>query len=108
MRGYISFLYDSNFINIAISEETLEILTFFIVNSELTAYQIYKILEKNDEKISYKNTHKKINNLLKLRLIEKTREEFHQHGAIFFKLSSLGLFYNLSLGKKNFFRLDDL
>lgn len=57
------------------------------------------------KKKSYKNTHKKINNLLKLRLIEKTREEFHQHGAIFFKLSPLGLLYCLSLGKKNFLDL---
>ena len=108
MKEYISFLYNSKFANIEISKETLEILTFFIYNLELTAYQIYKMLEKNDEKISYKNTHKKITNLLKLRLIEKTREEFHQHGAIFFKLSPLGLLYFLSLGKKNFLRLGAL
>ena len=108
MREYISYLHDSNFANITISQETLEILTFFIYHRELTAYQIYKKLEKYDEKKSYKNTHKKINNLLKLRLIEKTREEFHQHGAIFFKLSPLGLLYCLSFGKKNFFRLEDL
>jgi hypothetical protein len=108
MREYISFLYCSKFANIGISKETLEILEFFIYNPELTAYQIYKMLEKNDEKISYKNTHKKITNLLKLRLIEKTREEFHQHGAIFFKLSPLGLLYYISLGNKNFLRLGAL
>jgi hypothetical protein len=66
------------------------------------------MLRENNEKISYKNTHKKINNLLKLRLIEKTREEFHQHGSIFFTLSQLGLLYIISLGKKNFLRLDAL
>jgi hypothetical protein len=108
MEGYISFLYNSKFANIEISKETLEILMFFIDNHELSAYQIYKILRKNDEKISYKNTHKKINNLLKLRLVEKTREEFHQHGSIFFKLSRLGLLYILSLGNKNFLRLGAL
>ena len=108
MKGYISFLYNSKFANIEISKETLEILKFFIYDQELSAYQIYKMLRKNDEKVSYKNTHKKINNLLKLRLIEKTREEFHQHGSIFFKLSQLGLLYILSLGKENFLRLDAL
>lgn len=108
MEGYISFLYNSKFANTEISEETLEILKFFIYDRELSAYQIYKMLRENDEKISYKNTHKKINNLLKLRLIEKTREEFHQHGSIFFTLSQLGLLYIISLGKKNFLRLDAL
>ena len=108
MREYIYYLYNSKFTNIEITKETCEILTFYIYNRELTAYQIYKMLEKHEKKVSYKNTHKKVNSLLKLRLIEKTREEFHQHGAIFFKISPLGLFYYLSLGKKSYLRLGAL
>lgn len=110
MQGYISFLYNSGISNIELSNESLEILRFFVYAYELTAYDIFKTLEKNNSKISYKNTHKKIQNLSKLKLIEKTHEDFHKHGSIFYKLTTLGVFYILSLGGINtlYMKLYDL
>lgn len=90
--------------------KSIEILRFFVQQNAASTYQCFKYLnEKKKIKISYKNVHKKIGKLLSLQLIMQNNQRsdskdneylrnvtIYKHGAIYYKLSSLGLFYIIS------------
>ena len=90
----------------------LKILKYIAVNPSSSIYDCYKYLNNdNSTKIAYKNVHVKVHNLIKLGLIQKVRnqskkdnenlgrvnEEFivgkSKHNAIYYSISSAGIFY---------------
>jgi hypothetical protein len=86
-----------------INNEMLDILSLFIFHQRLSIYQIHKIIEKYARKMAYMNTHKKVQKLIDLELIEretdtaKFSERELEKGAKFYRLSEGGifvLFYN--------------
>lgn len=86
------------------------ILSYFTNHPVASAYRCFKYMNiEKKVKISYKNVHKKINNLLALGLIERNKirsndiGEVPSHGAIYYELSPFGVFYALINFKgKNF------
>lgn len=86
-----------------INNEMMEVLSLFIFHQRLSIYQIHKIIEKHVRKMAYMNTHKKVQKLIDLKLIEKETdtskfsERELEKGAKYYKLSEEGifvLFYN--------------
>ena len=82
-----------------------EFLIFFAENSYLSAYQvrslhnspqnlwIYKRIRKHEPKpMAYKNVHNRIKRFYELKLIEKEEKE-SEHGAIYYRLSTGGIYY---------------
>ena len=93
---------------IKLDEKSLQILTYFIDNNTGSTYRCCKYMNDAKKiKISYKNAHKKVQGLHNLSLIDKTKsaqsdyanaksneiKSKTNHGAIYYKLSDLGIFY---------------
>ena len=57
-----------------VNTEMLDILSLFIFHQGLSTYQIHKIIEKHGRKMVYMNTHKKVQKLIDLKLIEKVAD----------------------------------
>ena len=62
-----------------------------------SSYQIYSLMKKAKPSIDYKNINKRVKRLHELQLITETKGE-SIHNAIFYELSSEGLFYLISEG----------
>lgn len=92
---YILKLYKSRITEVKLSEESLFTLYQFSKNKYLSTYQVHRLLNNTRYKSEYKNVHKKVQNLLSLDLIEKLPRNLNniQHGAIYYKLTSTGVFY---------------
>ncbi len=81
-----------------INRDTFSLLSLFIFNGPLSIYQINKIYERMDKKIAYKNTHKKVQKLISLKLVERETDESKlqdknpDRGAKYYKLSEEGIF----------------
>jgi hypothetical protein len=61
----------------------------------LSTYQVFKLLKETQYSSGYENVHKKVQTLLSLNLIEKMPKNLGNtdHGAIYFKITSAGIFY---------------
>ncbi len=86
-----------------IEEEMLDVLSLFVFHNHLSIYQIHKIISKYGRNIAYKNSYRKVQKLIDLKLIEKEidlsqfDEKELEKGAKYYKLSEegiLALFYN--------------
>ena len=93
--------------NLILNKKLLEILKFFISNDfNPSSYQCHKYLEDNKIiKLDEKNVRRNVKKLHKLGLLQE-RETVHKsrlrwHNAIFYQLSSFGIFYLLKEGVMN-------
>jgi hypothetical protein len=81
-----------------INTEMLDILSLFIFHQWLSTYQIHKIIEKHARKMVYMNTHKKVQKLIDLKLIEKVTDTSQfterelEKGAKYYRLTEGGIF----------------
>lgn len=81
-----------------IDGETINLLSIFTFHNHLSIYQINKMYARFGRKIAYKNTHKKVQKLVKLKLIEretdnsKLKDKGLERGAKYYKLSEEGIF----------------
>ncbi len=81
-----------------ISKESIILLSLFVFEPYLSVYQIKKKLEGKDNKISYKNTHKKIQRLVELKLVERITDESKLEGKNskrrqkYYEISEEGIF----------------
>jgi hypothetical protein len=81
-----------------IDKGTFNLLSIFTFNVHLSIYQINKMSSRFGKKIAYKNTHKKVQKLVKLKLIErendnsKLKDKDSERGAKYYKLSEEGIF----------------
>jgi hypothetical protein len=98
----ISNLPNRNVVLGAVEEEFLK---YFAENSHLSAYQvrslrnsrqnlwIYKRTQKQEPNpMVYKNVHKRVKRLYELNLIEKEEKQY-ERGAIYYRLSTGGIYY---------------
>jgi hypothetical protein len=100
-RGYMLELYRSNKQGIERKLDIYDLLIYFVFGEYTSTYAIYSNHKKQDRVISYKNVHKKVRRLFSLGLI-KVAKRSQKHGAIFYRLSTLGIFYLLSFRYKIF------
>jgi hypothetical protein len=77
-------------------------LNYFVQHAVGSTYQCYKYMNQQKIKISYKNVHKKVQNLSQLDIIKVSKSNLDKvggipskHGAIYYKLSQYGIFHNL-------------
>ena len=72
-------------------------LEFLMTNPkrQSSTYAIYASLRKRGIKMAYKNVYTRVKKLEKLNLIEKELEK-SKYGAIYYRLTTQGLFYQLS------------
>jgi hypothetical protein len=106
-KGYISDIC-------AYSQYTLDALQKRIlgklVQGSKSTYQLRRLLVEDGFKISYKNVHYKVKDLLQNGLIERAEvskdAKENIHGAIYYKLSTVGLVYVIH--NKLVFLYDDL
>lgn len=103
-KGYQNFsellaVWQENHTKI-LDKKSLEILKYISYNNFASIYGCFKFMNVNQKiKISYKNVHRKVHNLLELGLITKKDEsdkEIEKHGAIYYRLSQYGIFYVLN------------
>jgi hypothetical protein len=92
---YILQLHKSKINKVKLSEESLFTLYQYSKNQFLSTYQVQRLLKNTKFQSEYKNVHKKIQNLLALGLIEKLPRTLDriEHGAIYYKLTTTGVFY---------------
>ena len=101
--------------NVTLGQVEEEFLIFFAENPCLSAYQIrplhnslqnlwiYTRIHKQEvNPMDYKNVHKRIIRLYELKLIEKEDKEA-KHGAIYYKLSTGGIYYLIHNKNLEFF-----
>lgn len=100
LKGYILYLYEHEKSDTRVSAVAERILYSFVKRKICSTYQCYKDLktayEQEDKTITYKNVHKRIQKLYESNLIEKVNKKQNEetkHGAIFYKLTSFGIFY---------------
>ena len=93
--NYINELYKTQLINIELSNESFFTLYQFATSKSWSTYQVFNLLKKTHYKSKYENVYKKVQNLLSLNLIEKLPKTLDNigHGAIYYKITSLGIFY---------------
>lgn len=85
-----------------INKDMIELLSLFVFNQHLSIYQIHKMVNNMMKviliELPYKNTHKKVQRLVKLKLIERVtdtsvlQERELERGAKYYKLSEEGIF----------------
>jgi hypothetical protein len=103
--------------NVALGPVEEEFLIFFAENPCLSAYQVwalhnsphnlwrYKRIHKHEPKPKiYKNVHKRIKRFYELKLIEKEGKE-SEHGAIYYRLSTGGIYYLIHNKSRDFITL---
>ncbi|HJT83300.1 MAG TPA: hypothetical protein VJ697_02360 [Nitrososphaeraceae archaeon] len=80
---------------IKLSDASFYALYQFAKSKSLSTYQVFSLLKKTAYKSEYKNVYKKVQNLLSLNLIEKLPKSLDnmEHGAIYYKITSIGIFY---------------
>ena len=93
--GYIDQLMESKIDEIKLSNASFYTLYQFATSKSLSTYQVFSLLKKTMYKSEYKNVYKKVQNLLSLNLIEKLPKTLDniEHGAIYYKITSIGIFY---------------
>ena len=95
---YISKLFSSIIELHEIDDRVMQILSHFILNKRLSAYQIFKKEKSLNNELDYSNTNKKVKRLLNLDLIEKIKDnkQFSEveliRNPIYYKLTEQGLF----------------
>jgi hypothetical protein len=102
LKGYIFYLYQQEKFDVQLSNVAKRLLHSFVKRKICSTYQCYKDLkskyEQEDKTITYKNVYKRIQKLYESNLIEKVNNKHNEetkHGAIFYKLTSFGIFYSL-------------
>lgn len=103
--------------NVVLGPVEEEFLIFFAENPYLSAYQvrslhnspqnlwIYKRIHKQEvNPMDYKNVHKRVKRLYELKLIEKEGKESGR-GAIYYRLSTGGIYYLIHNKSREFFGL---
>src|SRR5918992_438364 len=103
--------------NIILGPVEEEFLKYFAENLYLSAYQvrslhnsrqklwIYKHTQKQEPNpMIYKNVHKRVKRLYELKLIEKEEKEF-KHRAIYYRLSTGGIYYLIHNKSREFITL---
>jgi hypothetical protein len=100
LQGYILYLYEQEKSNERVGNVAERLLYSFVKRKICSTYQCYKDLktayEQEDKTITYKNVYKRVQKLYESNLIEKVNKKQHEetkHGAIFYKLTSFGIFY---------------
>lgn len=100
LTGYILYLYQQEKFDVSLSNVAKRLLGSFVKRKICSTYQCYKDLkaayEQEDKTITYKNVYKRIQKLYESNLIEKVKDrndEETKHGAIFYRLTSFGVFY---------------
>jgi len=78
---------------ISLTHEEERVLGLFAHTRLTSTYMIWKSLNLS-HKIAYKNVHKKVAKLLNLELIRIVKKS-EKHGAIYYQLTSLGIFYSI-------------
>ena len=86
---------ESKIDEIKLSNASFYTLYQFATSKSLSTYQVFSLLKKTMYKSEYKNVYKKVQNLLSLNLIEKLPKTLDniEHGAIYYKITSIGIFY---------------
>jgi hypothetical protein len=86
---------ESKINEIKLSSASFYTLYQFATSKSLSTYQVFSLLKKTPYKSEYKNVYKKVQNLHSLNLIEKLPKTLDniEHGAIFYKITSIGIFY---------------
>jgi hypothetical protein len=91
--GYILELYEMQKIFTNPGEAAKQLLSLFAEKICCSTYQCYKELNKQN-KISYKNVHKKVKKLHELGLLhEVSNNDPPKHGSIYYKISSFGIYF---------------
>lgn len=107
IKQYISSIAFSKDSLVELDGSSRMALLRFAFNNRTSAYQVFSYLNKSEDDflvaykevknkayfLSYKNVRKKVQRLLSLKLIEIAKTESTKHGAVYFKLTSYGLFY---------------
>ena len=100
--GYILELMKVEKLNVKPGIVADELLKFFVKYPKCSTYQTHKYLKqiykKDNRTISYKNVHKRIQKLYQLGLIREIKNKdkiMSKHGAIYYSLTTCGIFYIL-------------
>lgn len=93
--GYIWNLCFSNVNNIELSESTFITLCEFAKHKELSTNQLKENLNSTNYKISYKNILKKVKRFKSQKLIEKSKTRKFGTYEIYYKITTIGIFYVL-------------
>jgi DNA-binding HxlR family transcriptional regulator len=67
-----------------------------ITGGHNSAYSLFSQLKSQSTPMAYKNVHKRLKRLEQLKLIEQEEEQKFKRNAIYYKLTTFGLFYILS------------
>lgn len=97
---YMLYLYQQEKFDVQLSNVAKRLLHSFVKRKICSTYQCYKDLkskyEQEGKTITYKNVYKRIQKLYESDLIEKANNKDNEetkHGAIFYRLTSFGVFY---------------
>lgn len=105
---YILSLYEIQKMFLDPGEAAKHLLPLIIEKKYFTTYQCYKELNKQ-KKISYKNVHKRVKKLYELGILKEVSNISPiKHGAIYYKLSSFGIYFIFLIHKVNSLKLDKL
>jgi hypothetical protein len=69
----------------------IDILRHFLSNDVISAYQIFKNLKSKGRPMAYKNVNKRVQKLRSLNLIKEVKMQ-SEHGAIYYRLTTGGIF----------------
>src|SRR5215211_6296808 len=107
--GYILELYEIQKIFTDPGEAAKQLLSLFAEKNCFSTYQCYKELNKQN-KISYKNVHKKVKKLFELGMLNEVPNNGSppKHGSIYYEISSFGIYFIFLTLKINSFNLAKL
>ena len=94
-KGYISEILKFPNRNKDIGPIAALILGYFLKNPYTSTYQIYTYLKPTEHSMAYKNVFRRVQRLHSLNLIEKVKKIESQHAAIYYRLTTGGIFYLL-------------
>jgi hypothetical protein len=92
VKGYISQIKESNKKKDRLGPAAIQIFEIFSHYQKLTVYDINKIINPTKLKMSYKNVHEHVQNILKSGLIEQIQDSDKEHGKKYYKLTEYGLY----------------
>jgi hypothetical protein len=90
--GYISELSKYPHRNVELALVAKRILRYFAENECLSTYQVFTHLKTTKHSMAYKNAHKRVHKLHSLNLIKEVKQENTKHGAIYYRLTTGGIF----------------
>ena len=106
--GYILELYEMQKKFFDPGEAAKKLLPLIIEKNYFSTYQCFKELNKQ-KKIAYKNVHKNVKRLYQLGILKEiSNTSLAKHGAIYYKLSSFGIYFTFLLHKINSLNISKL